>query len=238
MLSSTQAIVLSKIRYRDKDLIVKCYTRSYGIVSYLLKGVLSKKAKLKTSYFQQLSLLELETDHKPQRALQYVKEVKTLVLFDTLHTHVIKSTVVLFLSEVLSGILKEEEPNESLFVFMSTAFQLFDKEDHFSNFHSLFLLELTKHLGFYPETLNSHLATFNLLEGKFQNHKSDSYTIESENLKIFKQALGIKFDAFSTFRLPSNQRQILLNMILTYFKLHLVDFKKPKSLAVLNQIFS
>ena len=63
MLSSTQAIVLSKIRYRDKDLIVKCYTRSSGVVSYLLKGVLSKNSKLKTSYFQQLSLLVFSKKH-------------------------------------------------------------------------------------------------------------------------------------------------------------------------------
>jgi DNA repair protein RecO (recombination protein O) len=238
MLTSTQAIVLSKIRYRDKDLIVKCYTRSSGVVSYLLKGVLSKKSKLKVSYFQQLSLLELETNHKPQRGLQYIQEVKTFVTYETLHTNVVKSSVVLFLSEILSSILKEEEPNESLFIFMITAFQMFDKEDTFSNVHSLFLLELTKHLGVYPETLNNHLETFNLLEGKFQEYITDSYSIEGENLTVFKRALGTKFDAFSTFALSSSQRQMLLNMILTYFKLHLVDFKKPKSLVILNQIFS
>jgi len=32
---TTNAIVLSKIRYRDNDLIIKCYTQEKGLVSYL-----------------------------------------------------------------------------------------------------------------------------------------------------------------------------------------------------------
>jgi len=196
MLITLQAIVLSKIKYRDHDLIVKCYTKSHGVVSYLVKGSLSKKRKLKPSYFQQLSILELETNHKSTRGLQYIKEVKTFVPFETLHTNILKSTLVLFLSEVLASVLKEESSNKSLFTFITTALQILDKEEKYANFHSLFLLELTKFLGFYPEEI------------------------------------------VATFKLPSKQRQMLLNMILAYFQLHLDDFKKPKSLAVLNQVFN
>ena len=238
MLVTMQAIVLSKIKYRDHDLIVKCYTQSHGVVSYLVKGSRSHKRKLKASYFQQLSVLELETNHKPTRGLQYIKEVKTFVPFETLHTNILKSTLVLFLSEVLSSVLKEEAPNKPLFTFITTALQILDKEDTYANFHSLFLLELSKFLGFYPQEIDVDATRFNLLEGRFQNHSGQDHILEGENLIIFKKALGIKFDAFTTFNLPSKQRQMLLNMILAYFQLHLDDFKKPKSLAVLNQVFN
>ncbi len=43
MLITTNAIVLSKLRYRDNDLIVKCYTQETGIVSFLLRGVLKSR---------------------------------------------------------------------------------------------------------------------------------------------------------------------------------------------------
>ena len=238
MLVTVQAIVLSKIRYKDLDLIVKCYTKTHGIVSYLVKGSLSNKRKLKPSYFQQLSLLELETNHKSTRALQYIKEVKTFIPFETLHTNVYKSTLVLFISEILAAVLKEETPNHGLFTFITTSLQILDKEEKYANFHSLFLLELTKFLGFYPEEISTNSAYFNLLEGRFQDYSENNFTIEGENLTIFKKALGTKFDAFTTFKLPSKQRQMLLNMILAYFQLHLDDFKKPKSLAVLNQVFN
>ena len=62
---TTNAIVLSKIRYRDNDLIVKCYTEKFGIKSYLLKNALkSKKGKFKPAYFQLLTLLDIQADHK------------------------------------------------------------------------------------------------------------------------------------------------------------------------------
>ena len=131
-------------------------------------------------------------------------------------------------------------------VFVSIVLNLRRKGDAISNlllglfvlFHSLFLLELSKFLGFYPQEIDVDATRFNLLEGRFQNHSGQDHILEGENLIIFKKALGIKFDAFTTFNLPSKQRQMLLNMILAYFQLHLDDFKKPKSLAVLNQVFN
>ena len=48
MLSKSKAIVLSTLRYKENDLIVKCYTNERGLVSYLQKGVFkSKRSKTK-----------------------------------------------------------------------------------------------------------------------------------------------------------------------------------------------
>ncbi|VAV86332.1 DNA recombination and repair protein RecO, partial [hydrothermal vent metagenome] len=58
MLISTKAIVLSKIRYKDYDLIIKCYTKDFGVQTYLIKNALkTKKGKFKPAYFQPLSIL-------------------------------------------------------------------------------------------------------------------------------------------------------------------------------------
>ena len=52
MVVSTKAIVISKIKYNDNDLIVKCYTASSGVKSYIIKNASkSKKGKLKPSKF-------------------------------------------------------------------------------------------------------------------------------------------------------------------------------------------
>jgi DNA repair protein RecO (recombination protein O) len=238
MHSSTKAIVLSKIRYKDKDLIVKCYTKQFGVVSYLLKNILSKKSKISSAYFQQLSLLELETNHKQTRTLQYIQDVKILIPFETLHTNILKSTIVMFISEILSNVLKEEEPNHNLFAYIKTALLLLDKEQNISNFHILFLLNLTKYLGFYPQTNKISYNNFNLLEGQFQKTETSKYCVKGENLTVLKQVLGMKFDEFSTLKLLTHQRQNILNMILLYFELHLGNFKKPKSLTILNQVFN
>ena len=60
MVTSTSAIVLSKIRYKDNDIIVKLFTKEYGAISFIVKGGKnSKKNKIKYVYFQELTILEI-----------------------------------------------------------------------------------------------------------------------------------------------------------------------------------
>jgi len=240
MIVSTKTIVLSKIKYKDHDLIIKCYTEKFGVISYLVKNALkTRKGKFKSAYFQPLSLLEIEADHKENRSLQYLRDIKLHTYYSSLHTNVIKSTIAMFLSEVLSNTLIEEEKNEPLYSFLETTMTWFDETVTNTNFHLLFLTELTKYLGFYPENPKTKNSTyFNLEEGKFQNTKTNIYCITGDNLTILKQCLGIKFDDSKLLEVTSSQKRDFLSMILLYFKLHLDGFKHPKSISILNQVFS
>lgn len=239
MLITTKAIVLSKLKYRETDLIVRCYTEQYGIVSFLLRGVLkSKKGNTKVAYFQLLSQLKLEIVYKNNRSLQTIKETKLNHIYSSLHSNVLKSSIVMFLAEVLSSTLKEEEQNETLFSYIETTLLWLDTHPEYSNFHLLFLVNLTKYLGFYPETTNLEYDFFNLHDGKFEEKKKDRYSISGENLTLLKQLLGITFDALSMVKINNKQRQSFLSMILLYFELHLGSFKTPKSLQIFNQVFN
>jgi len=239
MIIDTNAIVLSKIRYRDNDLIVKCYTQQFGVLSFILRGVLkSKKGLSKTAYFQMLSQLHLVIDYIPKRSLHTIKESRINHLYSSLHTNILKSSIVMFLAEVLSNILKEEEQNETLFSYLETTLLWLDTNPECSNFHILFLLNLTKYLGFYPEKDNLEYDYFNLQDGKFETKSQGNYAISGEDIMLLKQFLGIKFDELSNIKISSKQRQSFLNVLLLYYELHLGDFKKIKSLHVLNQVFS
>lgn len=240
MLTTTNAIVLTKIRYKDNDLIVKCYTQKQGVVSYLLKGILaSKKSNKKGVYFQPLSQLQLNTDYKPNRSLQYIKDIKTDFLYTSLHTNILKSAIVMFLAEVLTQALQEEEQNDALYSYLQTTLQWLDANDSFSNFHLLFLLELTKYLGFYPDQSQLESAAyFNLYDGEFQHRSTSKYHVSGENLTLLKQLLGITFDDLNSIKINAKQRQSFLTLILVYFELHLGNFKKPKSLQILNDVFN
>ncbi len=229
MLNKAKAIVLSKIKYRDNDLIVKCFTNHRGAVSYLVRGVLkTSKRNSKAAYFQLLTQLEIEENFKENQTLQTIRDIKLNYPYATLHTNVLKSSIVIFLSEVLNSVLKEEEQNEQLYSYLETTFQWLDIKDQFANFHLLFLLNLTKHLGFFPEISNSEVNFFNLSKGAFEPQKSDLYSISGENLIILKQLLGTNFDDLEQIKLTSKQRQSFLTMLLLYFELHLGSFRKTK----------
>jgi len=239
MLNKNKAIVISKIRYRDNDLIVKCFTEQKGLVSYLIRGALkSNKGTSKAVYYQLLSQLQIEENFKANQSLQYIKEVKVDFIYRSIHTNVFKSSIAMFLAEILSTVLKEEEQNKPLYDYLEVTLRWLDYQDEFSNFHLLFLLNLTQYLGFYPESTNSDAPYFNLSNGLFESQKLNMYSVSGENLTLLKRLLGINFDDLKTIKIGSKQRQSFLTMLLLYFELHLGSFKKPKSLQVFNQVFN
>jgi DNA repair protein RecO (recombination protein O) len=184
-----------------------------------------------------LSQIELESSYKANQSLQYINEVKIAYVYKSLQTNILKTAIVMFLSEVLSSVLKEEEQNLELFDYIETTLQWLDLQEEFSNFHLLFLLELTKHLGFYPDTSDVNQRYFNLNNGLFQSNKLDVYSISGENLDILSQLLFVDFESLETVKLNAKQRQSFLTMLLLYYELHLGSFKKPQSLDIFNQVF-
>nr|WP_299170664.1 DNA repair protein RecO [uncultured Allomuricauda sp.] len=235
---TTKAIVFSSLKYGDTSLIVKALTVSDGIKSYLLKGVLSsKKGKLKPAYFLPLMQLEITATHKNKGTLESMREVKVAVPYKTVHTDIAKNSLVLFLAEMLGNSIQEEEQNEGLFNYLEYALYWLDIHPSNPNFHTLFLLNLTKYLGFYPDTSFQNQPYFDLLEGGFFSKPSLNPLIQGEDLDNFKKLLGINFDALPTVRMNKPQRQELLKNVILYFELHLHGFRKPKSLAVLNAVF-
>lgn len=239
MHNRTKAIVLSKLKYQDYDLIVKCYTQNDGPISYLMRGVLkSSKGIGKVAYFQPLSQILIDQSYKENQSLRYIKEIKPIIIYKNLHTDVVKGSIVMFLSEILNSVLKEEEPNPELFEYLENSFQLLDMEESYSNFHLLFLLKLTKHLGFYPDITDSSNNYFNLENGLFEGKESAYYSISGKNLEVLKALLGTNFVAIPHIQLSAKQRQSFLTMMLLYFELHLGHFQKPKSLLIFNQIFT
>ncbi|UJH66064.1 DNA repair protein RecO [Allomuricauda sp. SCSIO 65647] len=235
---ATRAIVFSSLKYGDTSLIVKAFTQSDGLKSYLLKGVLSsKRGKLKTAYFQPLTQLELIANHKNKGTLETIKEAKVIYPYKTLHTHVVKNSIVLFLAEMLGSSIQEEEKDESLYNYLEYSLNWMDDHENIANFHILFLLNLTKYLGFYPDTSYQKEAYFDLLEGNFSIRPSLNPIIQGSTLDCFRQFLGINFDALLTIKMNKTNRQELLQAVILYFGLHLHGFRKPRSLAVLNAVF-
>ena len=236
---TTKALVLSSLKYGDTSLIVKAFTESDGLKAYLLKGVLaSKKGKLKPALFQPLTQLELVANHKNKGSLESIREAKVVYPYKTLHSDIVKNGMVLFLAEMLSHSITEEEEDKSLYNYLEYSFIWLDTNDGITNFHLLFLLNLTKYLGFYPDDSNTHGDHFDLQEGCFRTVPNLNPMTEKGETELLKRLLGINFDALLAIKTNKTNRQELLKKVILYFELHLPGFRKPKSLAVLNAVFS
>lgn len=235
---TTKAIVLSSLKYGDTSLIVKAFTASDGLKTYLLKGVMgSKKGKLKPGYFLPLMQLEIVANHKNKGTLESIREVKVAMPYKTLHTDIVKNSIVLFLAEMLGNSIHEEEQNHSLFNYLEYALLWLDEHPANPNFHLLFLMNLTKYLGFYPDTSFKNAPFFDLQEGSFCQYPSLNPLIQNGLLDSFKNLLGTNFEGLQAIQLTKSNRRELLKMVILYFRLHVHGFREPKSLAVLNAVF-
>ena len=151
MVTKTRGIVLHYLRYRETSLLVTIYTAELGIASYIENGVRSAKAKHKMALFQPTTLLDLEVFHKPGKGLHRISEAKCYFPYRQIPFDIAKSSIALFLSEILSKVLKEEESNVPLFDFLEDSFQFLDRATaHYENFHIQFLWNLSIFLGFNP----------------------------------------------------------------------------------------
>jgi DNA repair protein RecO (recombination protein O) len=237
MLVKTKAIVISSLKYQEKSLIVKCLTQSDGLKSYFVPNAFAaKKSNQKIAYFQPLTMLEIEANHKNKGTLEHFKEIKLAHAYQSISTNILKSTIVLFLSEIIHHSIHEEEKNEDLFLFLESALLWLDANEEVANFHLILLVEMSKFLGFYPDTSESEYPFFEKNEGVFIPQQSISCLNEQETY-LFKRLLEVKFDSDQKI-FAGVERQALLKILLSYYTIHLDGFKNPKSLEVLKEVFA
>jgi DNA repair protein RecO (recombination protein O) len=235
----TKAIVISNVKFGEADLIVKCFTLEKGVVSFMLKGIRkSKKGRMRVSLFQQLTLLEIEATYKENKNLQYLKEVKIDYPLQTLHTDIFKSTIVMFLAEVLKSSIQEEEKNERLFQFLKESLIYLDQVDSIKNFHLHFIVKLTSFLGFSPDQSSTDFPYFDMLNGVFQLKEYNTYSFNNTNSVLLKELIKLEnYGGAENLKLNQERRKSFLDFMMLYYELQLQGFRKPKSLEVLQQLF-
>ena len=192
---------------------------------------------MKASHFLPLTQLEVVANHKNKGTLEYLKEVKVLHPYTSLHTDVYKSSLVLFLAEVLKDSIQEEEANPEVFNFLLTAFNWLDKHESYAYFHILFLLKFSQFIGIYPDDSEKDAPYFNLMEGNFQQTYENQYCETGEHVLLFQRFFGMEFEGLSNIKANKLVRSELLNLVLRYYQLHVHGFKIPKSLEIFNQLF-
>ena len=239
MLDATEAFAIHNLKYGDTSLISYCFTEKYGLRSFMLKGILSGKRKaIKKSLFQPMSHIEIVAQFRDNQNLSFIKEAKLVAPHSSIPFDVRKNALVLFLSEILYQVLREEgAPNGALFEFIKNAFVWLDKNDSIANFHIKFLLELTRFMGFYPNIENDNHPYFNLESGSTTHLLPRGRYLESTLKNKWISILGTNFDKSLNVSLNKLERSSLIEHIIFYFGVHLQNFKNPRSTAVLNEVF-
>ena len=240
MLTKTQAIVLHSLKYGETRLIVDMFTRSMGRQSFIVSIPKSTKAKIKKQLFQPLSILVIEFDSRPKVQLQKLADVRLALPFSSIPFHAHKLSISLFLAEFLYYALRGEQENELLFDYVANSLLWLDgQQDRFSNFHLVFLMRLSRFLGFYPNLDHYQSGDyFDLRESMFQSappvHRDFLFPEEANKVQLM---MRMDFPTMHLYRMSHDDRNRLLEVTLKYYRLHLPDFPELKSVSVLQELY-
>ena len=233
MLKKTRGIVISYTRYSETSIIVKIFTEVMGMKTYIVNGVRSNKNGSKIALYQPLTLLDLVVYFKKEHSgIQRISEARCQVPFQNIPFDFQKSTMALFIAEVLSKALREEEENQLLFDFLFQTLVWFDDaREGFHGFHLQFLAKIPRFLGFDPSSAE-------VLLNQIAEQKPLRFppTLTPSIKKVLDQLLESKFEEIIT--VPSNIRGYIIDLLLEYYRIHTTGFGEVKSLTVLREMMN
>jgi DNA repair protein RecO (recombination protein O) len=233
-LYTTSGIVLKSIKYSETSLILDILTREKGLRSFIVSGARTKGPKARHGLYQVMNQIQLVAYDNMEEKLNRIKEAKVFQHYKTIPYKILKSSVALFMIELVRNSIKEKEANEELYDFIVGSFMALDSEGTLLTlFPHKFMLDLSAHLGFYPLfDFNSSSPYFNVLEGRFTSDRADPNTLnvrESEIMKLF--LTSSESLAFNT-----SDRSILLDILIRLYRHHIENFKELKTLEVLHTV--
>lgn len=239
MLHKTRGIVLKVTDYAESSVVVKIYTEKFGIQSYIINGVKKPKAKIKMNMLQALHLLDMVVYHKPNGGIQKISDARSFPVLTSIPYDIVKSSVAIFLNEILYKSLKEQTDDLPLFEFIYSSVELLDhSKTGIANFHLIFLMKLTRFLGFFPDLSFADSSNyFDLKDGIFTDrHPPHHFFIDEKYLEVFIAILRIPLQQYADLQIEGTTRKYLLNSIIDYFSLHVDNFSLIKSKQVLEEV--
>lgn len=239
MYFTTEAIVLQLHPYKDNNAIVKLYTRQMGLLSCWVSSIHKKTSKTRVSLLQPLSITNAEISHKENNNLTQLKEIEIAVHTNSISMNIEKSSIAIFLSELILRCLKESSQDELLYSFVRDSICLLDEtKERCMNFHIVFIIRLSEQLGLLPKSDNLELTPyFNLEEGIYRKDKPlHPHYLDALESKWLTELALLPMEEFYKPGIPADTRKKLLRGLLEYFELHF-GMQPLKSHLILEEVF-
>ncbi|MEN0005891.1 MAG: DNA repair protein RecO [Bacteroidota bacterium] len=239
MIIKTRGIVFKSIKYSETSLIVDIYTEAKGLRKYIVSGVRSKKAKIKPSLLQVMSLVEMVAFDREDRDLNRIKELRPTYIYQQVPFDLRRGAVGLFMAEVARKTIRESEENPRLFQFLFDTFTHLDRTNTpVSNLHLSFLLDLSMYLGFMPGGFcTPEHPIFDLQEGIFVSESpTQPHVLSDTASQLLSQLLQTSVEDCHNVAMQRRERQLLVRHLLDYYRLHLENFPEINAHRVLQEV--
>ena len=235
MFVSSKAFVLHKTKYSDSGIVVKFFTEKYGTQTFIVKNAFSNKNRHLLPLLAPLSMVELQFDDRKLNQLMYLKELNCYRQYQNIPYDIIKSSLLMFYSELLYRLLYEYGEDSQLYSFIELRMMDLDEVEKVRpDTHIDFMLQMSRILGFAPVSNfdNSH-QIFSIPQSSFVHNWVD----EEQNLSpAASKALFAMMNDPLPRPAPKAIRNELLQGMLRYYKHHNEHIGKIESVSILADI--
>lgn len=243
MLIETKAIVLHRSAYNERYQIVHLYTEMYGRLGVLLSNSRSRTASRIARNLTPLAEVEFIGVLARGKQLAQLRELRLFRPNSTLQSHPSKCSQSLFLSELLYRILREELGDSALYHFISQSLLFFHHAERgLANFYLCFTYQLLRFLAIEPtidKTEAMYGAWFDLGEAQFTEQPSATgVAIPPTYAKALYLFSRMNYENMHRYQYNRQQRGIIIDYLLHYYRCHLPSFGAIKSLEILRQTAS
>ena len=240
MYEKLRGIVLNTVRYSDKHNIVHIYTDGRGLMSFAVPLGKTQAARLRNAMLMPLSLVNIEASVANGRDLARLREVQRNFPLATIYSDPVKNAVALFISELLAHVIQEPEGNAYLFRYIEQAVQLLEQmPDKIANFHICFLYHLGAHLGIQPNIESYRQGYwFDMTEGVFTPAAVGGHALlQPQEAQVIHLLSRMTFSNMGVFRFNRDERNRMLDVIISYYRLHNAAIGTLRSPDILKQLF-
>lgn len=222
-----EVFLLSYTKYGDHDAVLHCFCRENGFESFFVKGIYAPKNKKKAFLFPLNELLLYTSDKK--KSIQNVQKIEQKNV-DFFSSDIRKNSILFFVSDLLNQVLRNENQNVGIYSEIS----IFLSQLQIDNFqsHLIFIFRLLKQQGLQP--LFSDKTYLNPETGNFEDIEMHHF-FDKTISDIWKDLITSQ-DPYS-IKLSRSEKQNFLDSILVYFHYHFTDFREPRSLEIIKEIF-
>jgi DNA repair protein RecO (recombination protein O) len=239
MLVNSRGIVLNTLRYSDSSVIARILTEHAGQRAFMVRVGKGRGAAGKLGQLQPLSIVNVAFDHDDRQGLRTPRSLERAEVMRSIPFDTVKSSIAIFMAEVLSRTLQEETADVRLFDFLHNSILLLDREERpCHNFHLAFLLQLSSFLGCEP-TLDNDIALpyFDLREGvACAIAPLHPHYLEGTAKRAMEQLEASGMDGHALVQMNNDDRRTLLRALVDYYRLHLDGMREIRSHLVLEEV--
>ena len=237
-METCKGIILKTTNYSDTQKIIHVYSLEKGYLSFISPSSIFKR---KHRPVHLLQIVEIEYFENAQGSLHKLRSSTAISNLPSLYFDIFKMNILLLWGEILNLLLRNEGKNEALFQFIAHSLEYLNttKEDT-ANFNLFFLYRLPALLGYRIDTQSWQEGyVFDINNGSFRASETSTPYISGPNTaRIIHRIFTCEVGEIGEIPLNRQARNILLDVILLFFSIHLnIDFN-IKSIRVIREIFS